>query len=87
MAMADQADWLRDFDPEAADVLQDIQAQEAEHLHSAVVGRRPSGAVGKALNRLVSGSTNLVVLLSTQGASLRVGRLTRNHQQSSAPAS
>jgi 3-demethoxyubiquinol 3-hydroxylase len=72
--MNDQIDWLRARDAELTAILAAIRDQEVEHLDKAVAAQ---GARPRWLDALVTGATELLVWLSTYGASSRMHRATR----------
>jgi len=73
--MNDQIAWLMSRDTDLAASIAAIRDQEVEHLNRAVAARGPRL---RSLDVLVAASTELLVWLSTYGASARLGRALRD---------
>ncbi|MFZ5669308.1 MAG: demethoxyubiquinone hydroxylase family protein [Pseudomonadota bacterium] len=70
--LEDQLRWLADRDPEVSAVVTDIQAEELGHLAWAESGRaKPVGL----LDTLIAFATDLLIWLSTYGASARMAKI------------
>lgn len=76
--MNDQIDWLDTRDPPLAATIAAIRDQEVDHLDTAIAARNGRGGWGaRLLDRVVAGATELLVWVSTYGASSRMRKLHR----------
>lgn len=79
----DQIAWLKDQDTGAFRVLLKIQAEELQHLEFARDGCNPEGRRGwlKTVRSVVAAATEMLIWLSTYGASFRLARgMKRQHR-------
>lgn len=70
----DQLAFLGPRDAELSETIRQIGEQEEGHLAHAVAERRPTQALGRALDAVISAATNVLIWLSTQGDSARLAR-------------
>ena len=69
-----QLAWLVERDPALAQTIREIQCEELGHLTFAVNSRTADGWGLQALDRLVTAATEVLIWLSTYGASARMAR-------------
>jgi ubiquinone biosynthesis monooxygenase Coq7 len=78
----DQLHFLRSRDPELNELVLSIQEEELSHLHHAEERITTRGFRARALNGLITWSTDAVIWLSTWGDSTRMAReLAAAHRQ------
>ena len=70
--MDDQSAWLRSRGPGLAAAIDVIRDEEAAHLAEATAERRSDAMILRLLDKLVAAATELLVWLSTYGASSRL---------------
>jgi ubiquinone biosynthesis monooxygenase Coq7 len=66
-------------DPEVSTTIRDIRIEELEHLEFAEQGAAPDSIVWRVVQSVVSGSTTLLIWLSTYGEALVLQSLLRRH--------
>lgn len=64
--------WLGAMDLELSEVIAAIQVEELGHLRHAIDAQNPKGKGARVLDALVAGATELLIWLSTYGASARM---------------
>jgi 3-demethoxyubiquinol 3-hydroxylase len=72
--LVQQLAWLADRDPALSRAIHEIQVEELGHLAFAVESKTANGWGLKALDGLVTGATEILIWLSTYGASARMAR-------------
>ena len=70
----DQLGFLATRDPELHEAIRNIRVEELSHLHHAEMQLRPPSLYHRALRRLISFLTDLMIWLSTWGDSARMAR-------------
>lgn len=71
--MDEQIQFLKDRDPELADLIRNIQHQELDHLAYAEA-LLPVKSVARLLEPIIVACTETIIFLSTRGGSLRLSR-------------
>jgi len=66
--LIEQGAYLESREPALAALVRDILVEEDEHLAHAAARHDSSGALAHTIGAIVSGSTELLIWLSTQGA-------------------
>ncbi len=69
-----QLAWLAERDPPLAQTIREIQVQELGHLNFAVDSKTAGGWPLQVLDRLVTAATEILIWLSTYGASASMAR-------------
>jgi len=72
--LVQQLAWLADRDPALSRAIREIQVEELGHLAFAVDSKTANGRGLKALDGLVTGATEILIWLSTYGASASMAR-------------
>ena len=75
--LEEQLAWLGERDIELSGAIRGIQVEELEHLRHAVEEQSAKRRWARALDGLIAGATELLIWLSTYGASARMAKTVR----------